>query len=63
MIVVFIILLVISFIRQKDVLLGKKRNLALFIILSAFGIALGVVHMIYPYVPSIANLVEKYMMK
>lgn len=63
MIIVFIILLVISFIKHKDILLSKKINMALFLVLSAFGIALGVVHMIYPYIPSIAKLIEKYMMK
>ncbi|TAH69490.1 MAG: hypothetical protein EWM47_06840 [Anaerolineaceae bacterium] len=61
MIYIFGSLLIISFIKQKDVLLGKKRNLVLFLILSVFGIALGVVHMISPYIPSIAYTLEKYL--
>lgn len=61
MIFIFVFLLIISFIREKDVLLNKKRNLALFLVLSIFGITLGVVHIIYPYIPSIANLLEKYL--
>lgn len=61
MIYVFGILLIISFIRQKEVLLKKKRNLILFLALSVCGIVLGVVHMISPYIPSIAYLLEKYM--
>jgi len=61
MIYVFGGLLIISFIKQKDVLLDKKRNLALFLVLSACGIALGVVHMVSPYIPSIAFALEKYL--
>jgi len=60
MIFVFIILLVISFIREKDKILNKKINLIVFLILSAIGIMLGIIRMIYPYVPSMANLLEKY---
>jgi uncharacterized protein YqgC (DUF456 family) len=47
--------------KHKDILLNKKRNLVLFLILSVCGIALGVVRMIYPYVPSIAYILEKYL--
>lgn len=61
MIFIFGILLTISFIRQKDVLFNKKINLILFLLLSACGITLGVIHMIYPYIPSLADLMEKYM--
>lgn len=61
MIYVFGGLLIISFIKNKDVLYSKKRNLFLFLILSAAGIALGVVHMISPYIPSIAFAMEKYL--
>lgn len=61
MIYIFGGLLIISFIKHKDVLFSKKRNLFLFLILSAGGIALGVVHMISPYIPSIAFALEKYL--
>lgn len=61
MIYVFGGLLIVSFIKQRDVLFSKKRNLVLFIILSAGGIALGVVRMIFPYIPSIAYTLEKYL--
>ena len=54
-------LLIMSFIKQKDVLLGKKRNLVLFLFLSVCGIALGAVHNVFPYIPSIAYALEKYM--
>lgn len=60
MIFVFIILLVVSFIREKDTILNKKINLAVFLILTAIGIGLGVIRMIHPYIPSLAALIEKY---
>jgi len=58
MIYIFGGLLLISFIKQKDVILNKKRNLVLFLLLSVCGIALGTVHMISPYIPSIAYSLE-----
>ena len=61
MIYVFGGLLIVSFIKEKDTLFNKKRNLVLFILLSAGGIALGVVRMIFPYIPSIAYTLEKYL--
>jgi hypothetical protein len=61
MIYIFGGLLIITFVKEKDVLLDKKRNLFLFLILSAAGIALGAVHMISPYIPSIAYALEKYL--
>lgn len=61
MIYVFGVLLVLSFIKQKDLLLKKKRNLVLFLILSVCGITLGVVHMVSPYIPSIAYIFEKHL--
>lgn len=61
MIYIFGAILVASLIKKRDELLSKKRNLAVFIALSAIGIALGAVHMIRPYVPSIAYTLEKYL--
>lgn len=59
MIYIFGGLLVLSFVKQKDVLLSKKRNVFLFLLLSICGIALGAVHMISPYIPSIAYSLER----
>lgn len=61
MIYIFGGLLILSFIKQRDVLLNKKRNLVLFVVLSAIGIALGLVHMISPYIPSMAFALEKHL--
>ncbi len=61
MIYVFGGLLIISFVKQRDVLFSNKRNLLIFILLSISGIALGVVRMIFPYIPSIAYSLEKYL--
>lgn len=60
MVYVFGGLLIISFVKQKEVILSKKRNLLVFLLLSATGIALGVFRMIFPYIPSIAYTLEKY---
>lgn len=61
MIYVFVILLIISFIKEKDLLLKIKRNLLLFMALSVCGIILGIVHIVNPYIPSISFLLEKYL--
>ena len=61
MIYVFGGLLLITFIKEKDELLKKKRNICLFLLLSVIGLALGIVRMIYPYIPSIVYTLEKYM--
>lgn len=60
MIFVFLALLIVSFIRGKDRILNKKINLFVFMFLSVIGIVLGIVRMIYPYIPSMASLLEKY---
>ncbi|HPU63328.1 MAG TPA: hypothetical protein PK304_04175 [Mobilitalea sp.] len=61
MIFVFGILLILSFIREKDKILNKKVNFVLFLLLSAIGIMLGIIHQVYPYVPSMASVLEKYL--
>lgn len=58
---VFTLLTICSFIRQKDKILKEKRNMVLFILLSAAGITMGIIHSIYPYMPSLAQALEKYM--
>ena len=60
MVYVFGGLLIVSFIKQRDVLLSKKRNIFVFLFLSAIGIALGVVRMISPYIPSIAYKLQQF---
>lgn len=61
MIYVFGALLIASFYKQRDVMLSKKRNLIMFLLLSVSGIALGTVRMMFPYIPSIAYTLEKYL--
>lgn len=61
MIYVFSITIIYTFIKEKKKLLQNKKNLALYVILSILGIALGVVYLINPYLPSLSMLMEKYM--
>lgn len=61
MIYVFSITAIYALIKQKDKLLKEKRNLALYLILSIAGIALGVVYLLNPYISSLAMYMEKYM--
>lgn len=61
MLYIFIILLIIAFFNQKKKLFLDKRNLVLFLFLSAVGITLGIIHAVNPYLPSIAYTLENYM--
>lgn len=61
MIYLFIITIIYTLIRQWDKLLSKKRNLVLYLLFSALGIALGVIYLLNPYMPSISSAMEKYM--
>ena len=61
MIYVFSFTIVYTFIRQRDKILSKKRNIALYFLLSIIAIALGVVYVINPYLPSLTSMLEKYM--
>ncbi len=60
MVYVFGGLLIISFVKDREVLFSKKRNLFIFILLSVCGLALGIVRMIFPYIPSISFALEKF---
>jgi multisubunit Na+/H+ antiporter MnhB subunit len=60
MIYVFAITIVYTLIKQRNKLLSKKRNLVLYLFLSAIGMALGVVYLFNPYLPSLSLLLEKY---
>lgn len=61
MIYIFSFTIIYTLIRQRDKLLSKKRNLVLYVFLSMIGIALGVVYLMNPYIPSITTVMEKYM--
>ncbi len=58
---VFLILLIASFVIEREKLLREKKNLGLFLVLSIVGITFGIIHMAMPYVPSIAMVLEKYL--
>lgn len=61
MLYVFSFLTICSFIRQRDKIMKQKRNLVLFLLLSLIGIAMGILHSLYPYMPSLAASLEKYL--
>lgn len=60
MIYIFGSLLVVSYIKQRELLLSKKRNLFVFIFLSTIGLVLGLLQMTRPYIPSIFNKLQEY---
>lgn len=61
MIYLFIIAIIVTLYRQRNQLLSKKRNLVIYLMLSAVGITLGVIYLVNPYLPSISSMMEKYM--
>ncbi len=61
MIYIFSFMIIYTLIRQKEKLLSCKRNLIIYLFLSVIGIALGIVYLINPYIPSISSMMEKYM--
>ncbi len=61
MIYIFSFTIVYTFIRQREKILSKKRNLALYLLLSISGLALGIIYLLNPYLPSITTVMEKYM--
>lgn len=61
MIYIFAATIILTLIKQRDKLLSKKRNLVLYLFLSVIGLALGVVYLVNPYLPSFSLLLEKYM--
>jgi len=61
MIYVFGITVVYTLIKQWKELLGRKRNLFVYLMLSIIGFALGIAYMINPYMPSLAQFLEKHM--
>ena len=61
MIYIFSFTLIYNFVRQKDKILSKKRNIAVYLLLSIIGVSLGVVYLINPYLPSVTSMIEKYL--
>ena len=61
MIYIFTAAIIYTFIRQREKIVSKKRNLFLYLLLSIVGISLGVVYLINPYLPSVTAMMEKYM--
>ncbi|MDF2485647.1 MAG: putative rane protein [Herbinix sp.] len=61
MIYVFGFTIIYTLIRQKDKLLRSKKNLIIYLLLSMIGIAMGIVYLINPYLPSISQVIEQYM--
>lgn len=61
MIYIFGATIIYTFIKEKDKLLSAKRNMFLFFFLSVIGMALGIVYIINPYLPSITLMLQKNM--
>ncbi len=61
MIYVFCATIIYTFVRQKEKLLSKKRNLVVYFLLSGIGVTLGIVYLLNPYLPSVTSVMEKYM--
>ncbi len=61
MIYIFGITIIFTLIKQRDKLFRSKRNLILYLILSIIGMAMGIIYLINPYLPSISLMMEKYM--
>ena len=53
--------IIYTLIRQKDKLLKSKKNLFLYLLLSIIGLAMGIIYIINPYLPSISQMMEEYM--
>ena len=61
MIYIFSITLIYTLITQREKLLSKKRNLAIYLVLSIMGVSLGVVYLTNPYLPSLSVIMEKHL--
>jgi multisubunit Na+/H+ antiporter MnhB subunit len=60
MIYIFGATAIYTLIKQKNKLLEEKRNLVLYLILSVMGLALGIIYLLNPYIPSLSMYMEKY---
>lgn len=61
MIYIFSITIIYTLIKQREKLFSSRRNLIIYLFLSVIGIALGIVYLMNPYIPSISSMMEKYM--
>ncbi len=61
MIYIFGFTIIFTLIRQREKLLKSKKNLILYLLLSIIGMAMGILYLINPYLPSISLMMEKYM--
>ncbi|MBB2183142.1 hypothetical protein H0486_09650 [Lachnospiraceae bacterium MD1] len=61
MIYVFSFTLIYTFIKQKKKLLHDKKSMVLYLFLSLIGIAMGIIYIVNPYLPSLSYLMDKYM--
>jgi len=61
MIYIFGLTIVYTLIRQREKILKSKKNLAIYLSLSIIGLAMGILYLINPYLPSISLIMEKYM--
>lgn len=59
MIYVFIIALIYILISKRKSILSRKKNVFLYLLFSIVGIAMGVLYMVNPYLPSLVNMLEK----
>jgi uncharacterized membrane protein HdeD (DUF308 family) len=61
MIYIFGFTIIFTLIKQREKLLRSKKNLILYLLLSIIGMAMGIIYLINPYLPSITLMMEKYM--
>lgn len=61
MIYIFGFTIIFTLIKQRDKLLRSKKNLVIYLLLSIIGMAMGIIYLINPYLPSISQVMEKYM--
>lgn len=61
MIYIFSFTIIYTLIREKEKIFGRKINLVIYILLSLIGVALGIIYVLNPYIPSITSMIEKNM--
>lgn len=61
MIYVFSVTLLYTLIKQWKQLMSKKRNLLVYLMLSVIGMAMGLIYLINPHLPSLSVFLEKHM--
>ncbi len=61
MIYVFGATAIYTLIQQRKKLLKEKRNLIIYLFLTIMGLALGIIYLMNPYMPSLTMYLEKYL--